>query len=90
MLGGIKIKGEVGTSLFRTLSRRWSPVVPIKPSLPPMSHALGLEAGKSEAPSRAWIGTKRPRVGLPLPAAPAPESSTKRINAGWNPWLWVR
>jgi hypothetical protein len=84
MLGAIKIKGEAGASLFRTLSRRWAPVVPIKDGLPASSHALGLEQGNGASPKRAWIGVKRQSV----PAKPA--VSAKRPRTAWNPWLWTK
>ena len=84
MLGAIKIKGEAGASLFRTLSRRWAPVVPIKGGLPSSSHALGLEKDDGASPKRAWIGVKRQYA----PSAPA--VSAKRTSAAWSPWLWTK
>jgi hypothetical protein len=84
MLGGIKIKGEAGASLFRTLSRRWRPVVPLKPQRSSLSHALNLENGEESAPSRAWIGVKR------LVPVALPKVNVKRSDQTWSPWLWVK
>lgn len=85
MLGGIKIKGEAGTSLFRTLSRRWRPVVTLKPQRPVLSHALNLESDTESAPSRAWIAARRPPY-----VPPATTKNAKRSSESWNPWLWVK
>jgi hypothetical protein len=86
MLGGIKIKGEAGASLFRTLSRRWAPVVPLKPQRSSLSHALNLENGEASAPSRAWIGVERP-ASVPVVAS---KVKAKRSDQTWSPWLWVK
>jgi hypothetical protein len=85
MLGAIKIKGEAGASLFRTLSRRWRPVVSLKPQRSSLSHALNLENGEESAPSRAWIGVRRPPY-----VPPATSKNAKRSSDTWNPWLWVK
>ena len=85
MLGAIKIKGEAGASLFRTLSRRWAPVVPIKGGLPSSSHALGLEKDDGASPKRAWIGVRRQVVS----AKPA-INGTRTNSVGWSPWFWTK
>ena len=84
MLGAIKIKGEAGVSLFRSLSRRWAPVVPIKGGLPLSSHTMGLEKDDLASPKRAWIGVPRQRV------VSAPAVAAKRKTEAWNPWLWIK
>jgi hypothetical protein len=85
MLGAVKGDAQANVSLFRLLSRRWSPLAPVKRKRTRFSAGLGAENDGQPA-KRAWIGAKRQTV--PLPGAA--DANAKTSKSSWNPWQLLK
>jgi len=83
MLGAIKGGAQSEGSLFRLLSRRWTPLARVKGERLSLPSAAAPEEGSKRA--RAWIGAERARSLLPV--APAEQAQSRST---WSPWQWVK
>ena len=83
MLGAIKGGAQSEGSLFRLLSRRWTPLARVKGERLSLPSAVAPEESAKRA--RTWIGAKPARSLLPVvPVDRARSRST------WSPWQWVK